>query len=174
MSTYFIDLDGTIFNHGTNDFLPGSREYIEELKEDGHMIVFTTRRGQEFEGHPVYDKKKTLEALKRLNIKYDSIIFDSPSPRIVINDSGCSSINCISNEGLEEERINIKKEKKIAEDIINDIFGYPAFFLYKANMSGNYRWYRANNRKEAAKSFIDGESIKFMDEDEQEEYEKSL
>lgn len=104
MATYILDIDGTIFKHGTNEFLPGSKEFLDEIIEKGHMIVFTTRRGQEFEGHPVYDKKKTLKALDELGIKYDSIIFDSSSPRIVINDRGAYAIDCKTNKGLENER----------------------------------------------------------------------
>jgi len=104
MATYVIDLDGTIFKHGTNDFLPGSKEFLEEISENGHMIIFTTRRGKEFEGHPVYDKEKTLKVLTELGVKYDFIVFDSPSPRIVINDRGSYAIDCETNKGLENER----------------------------------------------------------------------
>lgn len=61
-----------------------------------------------------------------------------------------------------------------AEELLYDIFGYPAFFLYRKSVRGQMRWYRANSRSEAVAAFINGESIRLMDEKEQDEYERDL
>lgn len=101
MSCFFIDLDGTIFRHGSNELLPGARERIDYIIESGGQIIFVTRRGREFEGHPVYNKESTLKALKELNIPYRDILFDVPSPRIIVNDDGCQAINVTTNAPCE-------------------------------------------------------------------------
>jgi len=61
-----------------------------------------------------------------------------------------------------------------AEELLHDIFGYPAFFLYEKSAAGKMRWYRANSRYEAVKAFIDGKSVWLMDKEDEEKYEKEL
>ena len=100
MGAYFVDIDGTLFKHGTNEFLPGTEEFLEQIEEGGHQLILVTSRGQEFESHPIFDPTKTLEVLKRMGIKYDHILFGIQSPRTVINDEGSFAINCITNVGV--------------------------------------------------------------------------
>jgi len=92
MPVYFIDLDGTIFKHGTNDFLPGAVEWLKSLK--GH-IVWCTRRGHEFVGHPVYGSEGLNEALGKLEplgLKVLGCVDNCGSPRILVNDEDASVI----------------------------------------------------------------------------------
>lgn len=90
---YFIDIDGTIFQHGTDRPLEGAIEQVNALYDAGAMIVLTTRRGsKEWKGHRIYDEEPTLRALRASRIKYHTILWDVPSPRIVINDSGAYGI----------------------------------------------------------------------------------
>ncbi len=83
MAAYFIDLDGTIFYFGTNEFLPNARENLLKLLAAGHQLIFTTLRG---------DAADVREILIRAGI--DSLILTNiESPRIVINDDGAYAIN---------------------------------------------------------------------------------
>ncbi len=95
MATYFIDIDDTILRHGTNEILPGAKEKLFDLATQGHRIVLTTRCGNEEFGGPPYSREATLARLA--DIPYHDIIWDCPSPRIVINDDGCSAI-CVNPE----------------------------------------------------------------------------
>jgi predicted secreted acid phosphatase len=100
MAAFFVDLDGTLFHFGTNFFTPGARDFLEWIEENGHQLIFTTRRGDDLEGHPIFDKNKTLEALKRLGIKYNNILFNVVSPRIIVNDDGCEAFQVEKDKGL--------------------------------------------------------------------------
>lgn len=84
--TCFVDLDGTVLRHGTQELLPGALAELRRLRYEGWMIVFTTRRGEEFSNHPVYARGPTEKALRGQQVPYDHIIFNAASPRIVIDD----------------------------------------------------------------------------------------
>ena len=100
MAAYFVDLDGTLFEFGTDIFLPGTKEFLEFIKENNHQLILTTRRG-DWDG--VFSKESTLKALKDHGIEYHSIIFGVDSPRIVVNDDGCSAINITTDKGINKE-----------------------------------------------------------------------
>lgn len=83
--TWFIDLDGTILEHeglfekGEDYLLPGAREFLNSIPPND-IIVITTAREE-------WTKEDTLKNLKRLNIRFNHIIFNLPAgERIVIND----------------------------------------------------------------------------------------
>ncbi|MCH9021958.1 MAG: hypothetical protein IID32_04265 [Planctomycetes bacterium] len=61
----------------------------------GHRIVITTYRGDRLadEVDCRFSEKNTRSMLECLGLKYHDILFDCPSPRIVINDSGVGSID---------------------------------------------------------------------------------
>jgi ribonucleotide monophosphatase NagD (HAD superfamily) len=44
-ATHIFDIDGTIVNFHTNDWLPGAKEYIQKLYRQGCRIIFITQRG---------------------------------------------------------------------------------------------------------------------------------
>ena len=93
--TYFIDIDGTIVPHLSNEeldeiiktqpnykeeILPGVKQFFESLSDDD-TVIFTTARE---ESH----RELTEETLKRHNIKYRSIIMGlSCGERYLINDT---------------------------------------------------------------------------------------
>lgn len=96
MAAFFIDLDGTVLKHGTNDPLPGAIDFLKKICDEGHDIYFTTKRGREFEKHPVYSQEGCNQALRmfdREGITYKQILFGVESPRIVVNDDGAFCIN---------------------------------------------------------------------------------
>jgi len=107
MAAYFVDLDGTLFEFGTNNFLPGTQDFLNFIKENEHQLILTTRRSCEWEGNAIFSIENTLKALKELDIEYHSILFGIDSPRIVINDDGCSAINLKMNKGLQKENYEI-------------------------------------------------------------------
>ncbi len=95
--TYFVDLDGTLLEHQTNDELDemiqdyGTRSFLHEkplktsLKffksiDKKDMIIFTTARCSRHKDH-------TIRVLQRLGIKYKDILFDINSgARFLVND----------------------------------------------------------------------------------------
>jgi hypothetical protein len=90
MATYFIDLDGTFFKFGTQDPLPDAPEAIRQLEEKGHKIVWATMR-------VMSDQKlgytATIRRFRELGIKSETIVWECPSPRVVVNDDGARAVN---------------------------------------------------------------------------------
>ena len=82
--TWFIDLDGTIFEHngylvGENILLKNAKLFLDSIPKDD-CIIFVTARTNKYE-------KMTLTSLNNYKIKYDGIIFNITSgTRILIND----------------------------------------------------------------------------------------
>jgi histidinol phosphatase-like enzyme len=91
-ATLFIDIDGTIIDAAENE-LPFAIEKINEAYDNDYTIIITTMRGDKyFDEKSRFSKENTLKLLRRLRIKYHEIIWDSPSPRIIINDEGIGTI----------------------------------------------------------------------------------
>lgn len=95
--TFFIDIDGTIFKHLSNDeidelietrgdnshegeeVLPNAKEFLTSIAGE-NMIILTTAREKHHHAH-------TIKALTYLGIPYDRILFGMRAgPRVVIND----------------------------------------------------------------------------------------
>jgi hypothetical protein len=97
--TWFIDLDGTLLLHnayktGEDVLLPNTIDFISSIDEKDFIILTTARKN-------VW-KEKTIEFLKKNNIRYNHIIFDLPTgPRMLINDNkpdGTKTAFCINVE----------------------------------------------------------------------------
>tara|TARA_R100000152_G_C6779047_1_gene210268 strand:- start:40 stop:441 length:402 start_codon:yes stop_codon:yes gene_type:complete len=96
-STWFVDIDGTIVKHCSNDsidnaiFNMGDESHLMEKPIEksikflndlpsGDTIILTTARDSKHEDH-------TLRMLKHFRIRYDRIMFDLRSgPRYLVND----------------------------------------------------------------------------------------
>jgi ribonucleotide monophosphatase NagD (HAD superfamily) len=91
MATYFIDIDGVILKHNTNEPIPETIDSIKQLQDSGHKIVLTTKRSKNAPEHLQPDI--TSKTLEDLGLKPHLIIYDLDSPRIVINDQGAYGIN---------------------------------------------------------------------------------
>jgi hydroxymethylpyrimidine pyrophosphatase-like HAD family hydrolase len=102
VAAYFIDLDGTFFKWGTQEPLPEAVETIKRLEAEGHRIVWTTLRnaGEKLKGYA-----STIRAFRELGIKSEEIIWDCPSPRIVVNDDGAFAVNVEQNGPLTYESL---------------------------------------------------------------------
>ena len=93
VACFFLDLDGVIFKHGTMQFNDGALEYLEKIYLQGHQVVFTTARKSSNNNVPNLQLDLTIQRLNAFGVKYESIIGNLSSPRIVINDQGAFSIN---------------------------------------------------------------------------------
>ena len=89
MKTWFVDIDGTIVEHRSNKgigdgtqekLLPGSKEFLQEARQNGDQIILTTAR-------LTIHKEHTERMLNDFGIPYNEIIYNlSPYERILIND----------------------------------------------------------------------------------------
>lgn len=94
LATFFIDIDGTIIRWDGQP-IRSAVKTINTWYDAGHHIVITTYRGDRISddthnGH--FGKKNTIKELETIGLKYHVILFDCPSPRIVINDTGAAAI----------------------------------------------------------------------------------
>jgi hypothetical protein len=94
--TYFIDVDGTIVKHLSNDdlnkilneehkykeeLLPGVKELWKTFGEDDCIIITTARE-------ELKHKAMTEKIFKENGLRYNQMIFNLPcGPRVVINDT---------------------------------------------------------------------------------------
>lgn len=84
--TWIIDLDGTILKHngykidGEDTFLPGAKEFLENISFQD-MVIFITSRKKEY-------KSKTESFLIKNGVKFTQIIYEAPlGERVLINDN---------------------------------------------------------------------------------------
>ena len=91
--TWILDLDGTIVKHngykidGVDTFLPGAKEFLNQIPEED-LIIFLTSRTDEY-------KNSTLKFLSDNQVKYHHIIFNAPyGERVLVNDDKPSGLHC--------------------------------------------------------------------------------
>ena len=94
LATFFIDIDGTIIRWDGSP-IESAVKTINAWYNAGHRIVITTYRGNRIadEVDCRFSEENTRLELKLAGVKYHDILFDCPSPRIVINDDGVGSID---------------------------------------------------------------------------------
>jgi len=87
-NTYFVDIDGTIFVYrkfetyesSEAQVIKSTKQYLQQVKDEGHMIILTTARPENLREHTVYELSKN-------NIPYDRLIMGiERGPRYLIND----------------------------------------------------------------------------------------
>ncbi len=92
-ATFFIDIDGTIIRWSDRKPAENAVETVNAWYEAGHRIVLTTYRGDVIgQDQPRFSVANTIKELENIGLKYHDILFDCPSPRIVINDGGAGAI----------------------------------------------------------------------------------
>ena len=116
ISTYFIDIDGVLFENGAQYFEPywgttkpilENIEKVKELKRNGNYIIRTTSRTEEYRG-------VTEKQFKEFGLKYDQLVMGiGNGKRIIINDfsnsnpyPACLAIN------IERNKEDLKKMLK--------------------------------------------------------------
>ncbi len=94
LATFFIDIDGTIIRWSDNKPIESAVKTINAWYDAGHRIVITTYRGNRISDGPDcrFSEENTIKELEKIGLKYHDILFDCPSPRIVINDTGAAAI----------------------------------------------------------------------------------
>ncbi len=93
-ATFFIDIDGTIIRWSDRKPAENAVETVNAWYEAGHRIVLTTYRGDVIGAEqPQFSVASTIKDLEDIGLKYHDILFDCPSPRIVINDGGAGAID---------------------------------------------------------------------------------
>lgn len=118
IKTYFIDIDGVLFENGAQYFNPKwgttnpllkNIEVIKKLKSLGNYIVITTSRTEEF-------RESTIKQFKEVNLEYDQLIMGiGNGERIIINDYSNSNPFPSCNS------INIKRNTEILNELIEKI-----------------------------------------------------
>jgi hypothetical protein len=114
--TFFIDIDGVLLKNGSDYFdlnwadtpvLEKNVNYINNLnKKYNCQIILTTARKESY-------REKTIEQLKKINLKFDHIIFNLyHSKRIIINDFSNT------NKYPTCEAINLERDKDNLEDYL--------------------------------------------------------
>ncbi len=87
-NTYFVDIDGTIFvyrkfetyKETDAEVIKSSKQFLQKVKNDGHMVILTTARPEDLRNHTIYELNKN-------NIPYDRLIMGiERGPRYLIND----------------------------------------------------------------------------------------
>lgn len=87
-NTYFVDIDGTIFFY--RDFktyttseaqvIRKSKAFLQQVRDEGHMIVLTTARPEELREH-------TIMELTKNGIPFHQLVMGiERGPRYLIND----------------------------------------------------------------------------------------
>jgi len=86
--TYFVDIDGTIFIYRKfetyksteAEIVPSTKRFLQQKRDEGHMIILTTARPEDLRDHTEYELTKN-------NIPYDRLIMGiERGPRYIIND----------------------------------------------------------------------------------------
>lgn len=95
MAAFFFDIDGTIVNFHTSEWLPGVIEKLTTLHTQGHRIYFITMRGPQDE-ETEWSVKNTHKLLSVLPLEYH-LITNVPSPRFLIDDNHIETINTQTN-----------------------------------------------------------------------------
>ena len=60
--TYFVDIDGTIFvyrkfetyKETKVEVIKSTKQYLQQVKDEGHMIILTTARPEEMRDHTIH------------------------------------------------------------------------------------------------------------------------
>lgn len=89
MAAHIFDIDGTIVNYHTSEWLEGAKETLKDIYSNGGQIIFITMRGEQDEGTiwSIQNTKDTiLKDLDDMGIKY-TILFGVQSPRVIHDDS---------------------------------------------------------------------------------------
>ena len=108
-NTYFCDIDGTIlkyrkfetYENSKAEVIKSSKQYLQQVQDEGHMIILTTARPEDLRNHTLYE-------LHRNDIPFDRLIMGiERGPRYLINDMDPN------NPGERAIAINLERDKGI-------------------------------------------------------------
>lgn len=87
MAAFILDIDGTVINYKTGEFLKGAIPKLRRRMTQGDQVIFTTLREEWFPGTELLIKELKKELPEAI------VIFGVQSPRIIMNDEGALAIN---------------------------------------------------------------------------------
>ena len=108
-NTYFCDIDGTIlkyrkfetYENSKAEVIKSSKQYLQQVQDEGHMIILTTARPEDLRNHTLYE-------LHRNDIPFDRLIMGiERGPRYLINDMDPK------NPGERAIAINLERDKGV-------------------------------------------------------------
>jgi len=85
----FIDVDGTIFRWGTEEWLPGVLPQLRAWLARGNQVIFVTQRA---------DARPVARALRQVRIDAP-VIANVQNPRVLVNDQGAASVQVVPDAG---------------------------------------------------------------------------
>jgi len=103
MAALFFDIDGTVVNYHTSQWLEGVKEKLAALAGAGHQIIFISMRGEHDAGTE-WSLEKTQMLLSELRFPF-RFLHSVHSPRVLIDDGGVKAINSRTNSGDWAERL---------------------------------------------------------------------
>ena len=125
--TWFVDIDGTIFYHHSNDSLD---DLIDKYGESSHLYEKPIKNAIDFfKGRPEKDrivittareskhKEHTLRALNHYKMRYNECVFDlGAGPRIVVNDIKPPGVAGNAESLTTAYAVNLSRDKGIDSD----------------------------------------------------------
>jgi hypothetical protein len=96
MATFIFDIDGTVVEYHTNNWLPGVKEKLIELHQAGHQIIFVTMRGPGRDSDQEWNWVNTVVLFDQL--PFLPRILDCCSwPRILVDDANPQALSIATN-----------------------------------------------------------------------------
>lgn len=131
--TYFIDIDGTLVEHGTNELLPGALELLKQIKDSSGRVVFVTRRSnEEFDADPNYSADSAVELLRSIGMEDAPLLYGYGSPRVIIDDEEVRVIKHWANDTWSDGEIREAMGKLLPADIRHHSLDHTALVGYNA------------------------------------------
>jgi hypothetical protein len=104
MAAYFFDIDGTIINYHTTEWIPGAKEMLNRLHSEGHDVIFITMRDAERDAGKPWSIENTNIMLAELDF-IPIMLSNLQSPRIIIDDSKVTAIRRKQNKVWEDDEL---------------------------------------------------------------------
>lgn len=99
MGAVFLDIDGTVIDWATGAPVANAVETVNKWHRMGIQVILTTRRGHVWPKGSPFSTEATEKLLEDIGLKYQRIVYDVHSPRLVINDEGAGAINHPASKG---------------------------------------------------------------------------
>jgi ribonucleotide monophosphatase NagD (HAD superfamily) len=96
--TMIVDIDGVLVDSKTEEAIPGAVETVNRWYKRGHRIVLMTYRGSLWGINSRFNIPNTQRLLSSIGVKYHDIVYNCPSPRYLLNDSGAVGVDVIADE----------------------------------------------------------------------------
>jgi hydroxymethylpyrimidine pyrophosphatase-like HAD family hydrolase len=100
MAAFFFDIDGTLLNYHTQEWVPGAKELLSSLREQGDTVILITARDTHDAGKP-WSIEETERVMKEAGFSFQ-IIYGVPWDRHIIDDYRCYAHNRVRDKSYYE------------------------------------------------------------------------